>query len=393
MTTPLPIHDDLRRAVPPGTTVLLALSGGVDSALSLAVLRALGCEVLAVTFKNFCYGEADADAASPRATERACCSLDAIDDARRLADRFGARHWVHDVTADFRARVIDPFIADYAAARTPNPCLACNSGVRFPELLRLADQQGCALVATGHYARTRPAASGAAELLRGVDPDKDQSYFLSRVPRAVWSRVVFPLGWSTKPAVRAAARALGLAVADKPESQEICFVPDGDRGALFGEAERGRPGPIVDRNGRVLGEHRGLIHYTVGQRRGLGVAHAEPLYVLALDGAGNRLVVGTLAQLGVRTLRCDQFTPAVADLPAAGPGPGSAPCQARVRHRHAGARIASWRLADDHLEVDLAEPVYGAAPGQGLTLYEGERVLGGGRLLAWPGEAHASAEA
>jgi len=148
MTPPLHICDELRRSVAPGTSVLLALSGGVDSALSLALLRALDCEVLTVTFKNFCYGETEAQTGATTTT-RACCSLDAIEDARRLADRFGARHWVHDVTPRFQAQVIDPFIADYTAARTPNPCLACNSSVRFPELLRLADQQGCRLVAGG----------------------------------------------------------------------------------------------------------------------------------------------------------------------------------------------------------------------------------------------------
>ncbi|MDD5719463.1 MAG: tRNA 2-thiouridine(34) synthase MnmA [Candidatus Krumholzibacteria bacterium] len=390
MHTPLPIHDELRRQVPPGTGVLLALSGGVDSALSLAILHALGCDVLAVTFKNFCYGEAEAAGA---AGERSCCSLEAIAGARRLADRFGARHWVHDVTARFQAQVIVPFVDDYAAARTPNPCLACNSRVRFPELLRLADQQGCRFVATGHYARVRPLGDGDAELLRGVDPEKDQSYFLSQVSRSVWPRVVFPLGWATKRDVRAAAHALGLAVADKPESQEICFVPDGDRSVLFAASHAGRPGPIVDRRGRVLGTHRGLIHYTVGQRRGLNVAYTEPLYVLALEPADNRLVVGTLAELGVRRLVCDRFQPAVAGLPAEGPAAGTGDCQVRVRHRHAGARVTAWHQSADVLTVDLAEPVYGAAPGQGLTLYEGDRVLGAGRLVPSAAATCANAEA
>jgi len=377
MTCPLPIHEELRRAVPPGATVLLALSGGVDSALSLVLLRELGCEVLAVTFKNFCYAD------ERPASAKACCSLEAIADARDVAARFGARHWVHDVAALFGARVIDPFVAEYAAARTPNPCLLCNSSVRFPELLRLADQQGCDLVATGHYARIRRGPDGGADLLRGVDRDKDQSYFLSQVPREVWPRVVLPLGWSTKTEVRAAAAALRLKVADKPESQEICFVPDGDRGFLFAGGQATRPGPIVDVDGRVLGEHRGLIHYTVGQRRGLTIAHPVPLYVLALEPAANRLVVGPREQLAVRRLVCDRFRPAVADLPEAGPASDRAgPWLARVRHRHAGARVASWRRAGERLRVDLAEPVYGAAPGQGLTLYEGDRVLGGGRLLA-----------
>jgi len=375
MNFPLPIPEALRRAVPPGASVLLALSGGVDSALSLAVLRALGCEVLAVTFKNFCYGDRE-DIGG-----KACCSLEAIADARDLARRFGSRHWVHDVSARFQQLVIDPFVREYAAARTPNPCLACNGGVRFPALVGLADQQGCQLVATGHYARTAPAAGGGHDLLRGRDPDKDQSYFLAQVPRRIWPRVVFPVGWFTKAEVRAAARALDLPVAEKTESQEICFVPDGDRSFLFGGEHAGRPGPIVDREGRTLGEHRGLEHYTVGQRRGLGVAHPEPLYVLALDRERNRLVVGPRAELATWRLVCDRFQAAVADLPDAGPGGGPGPWVARVRHRHAGARVARWRRHGDRLVVDLAEPVHGAAPGQGLALYENERVLGAGRLL------------
>jgi tRNA-specific 2-thiouridylase len=373
MNLTLPIHDDLRRALAPGASVLLALSGGVDSALALAVLRALGCDVLTVTFKNFCYGDDGADSA------KSCCSLDAIDDARRLAHRFGARHWVHDVADLFGAQVIQPFIAEYRAARTPNPCLACNSVVRFPELVRLADMHGCDLVATGHYARVWSAGPGA-ELLRGVDPEKDQSYFLSQVPRDVWPRTVFPLGWSTKPQVRAAARDLGLAVAEKPESQEICFVPDGDRSFLFDEGQAPRHGAIVDTAGNVRGEHRGLVHYTVGQRRGLGIAAAEPLYVVALDPASNTVIVGGREELAVHTLWCDGFVSGVASLPA-GPDSLNGPCLARIRHGHAGVAAAGWSVDGDRLRVDLAEPAYGVAPGQGLTLYDGDRVLGGGRLI------------
>jgi tRNA-specific 2-thiouridylase len=375
MDLPLPIGDDLRRAAPPGTRVLLALSGGVDSAVSLAVLRALGCEVLAVTFKNFCHADQDA------ADEKACCSLDAIADARDLAARHGARHWVHDVSARFRQRVIDPFVQEYAAARTPNPCLACNAGVRFPALVHLARQQDCQLVATGHYARVVRRADGAAELHRGRDPQKDQSYFLGQVPPAIWPHVVFPVGDATKPQVRAAAAALGLPAATRAESQEICFLPGGDRGVLFAGAQAGRAGPILDGAGRVLGEHRGLEHYTVGQRRGLGIAHPEPLYVLALDPDRNALVVGPRPQLAVWRLACDRFQAAVPELPDAGPD-GLAPVIARVRHRHAGARVRRWARDGDRLQVELAEPVHGAAPGQGLILYQDDRVLGGGRLLA-----------
>ncbi len=381
MTFPLPIPDVLRRRVEPGTGILLGLSGGVDSAVSLALLRALECDVQCVTFKNFCYGDAETEL-----PEKSCCSLEAIDDARRLAGRFGANHWVGNVEDAFRRQVIEPFVADYRAARTPNPCLDCNGTVRFPELLRLADRQGCALVATGHYARVEGEGAGA-RLLRGVDPDKDQAYFLHRIGRELLPRVVFPLGWYTKTDVRRAAQELGLPAATKRDSQEICFVPDDDRSFLFAGDGEPPPGEIVDRGGTVLGRHRGLVHYTVGQRRGLGVAASEPLYVLKLEPATNRVVVGVRDELAVGKLAADEFVATVADLPAVGETYGGVTVTVGIRHRHRGAPVRSWRLADGHLEVDLAATVDGVAPGQGLVLYAGDLVLGGGRLLAAEGEA------
>lgn len=388
MTFPLPIPEPLRRDLPPGTGVLLGLSGGVDSAVALAVLRELGCRVECVTFRNFCYAD-DAEAA----TEQSCCSLEAIDQARRLAALAGAPHWVGDLVEPFRARVIEPFVAEYAQGRTPNPCLACNETVRFPELARLAARQDCAFAATGHYARVERD-DAVARLRRGLDPAKDQSYFLHRLDAALLPRLVFPLGWWTKEQVRAAARALALPVADRRDSQEICFVPDDDRTFLFtggaragadGLAAATRPGPIVDRQGRRLGTHRGLAHYTVGQRKGLGVAAAEPLYVLELRARDGTLVVGPREGLLTTRLRADRFTAQAPGFPdrwpegAAGAWAALRPV-AQVRHRHAGTPVASWRRDGDRLEVTLAEPVAGAAPGQGLALYDGDLVLAGGRL-------------
>lgn len=389
MTFPLPIDDSLRRRLPPGTGVLLGISGGVDSAVALALLRELGCDVQCVTFKNFCYSADQVDL-----TDKSCCSLEAIEDARRLARRFDAPHWVGDVEAPFRQAVIDPFIAEYTRARTPNPCLDCNGSVRFPELMRLADRQGCRFAATGHYARVAGDATGA-RLLRGLDPGKDQSYFLHRIAPEFFERMVFPLGDYVKPDVRAAARALGLDVAEKRDSQEICFVPDGDRSFLFAAddiADRRAlaAGPIVDRAGVVVGEHRGLIHYTVGQRKGLGVAAPEPLYVLELDIDRQRLVVGPRRELETFAVVASDFRPAVPDFPdrwtagdpepARPPEAGAGPIVARIRHRHPGAAVAAWACVDGGIEVTLSEPVDGAAPGQGLVLYAGDMVLGGGRL-------------
>jgi tRNA-specific 2-thiouridylase len=368
MTFPLAIPEPLRQALPPGTGVLLGISGGVDSALALAVLQHLQCDVLCVTLKNFCYSDDEVEL-----TEKSCCSLEAIEDARRLAQRFGARYWVRDVAGPFRQKVIGPFIEEYSAARTPNPCLACNSDVRFPELVYLADQQGCRYAATGHYARIRE-----GRLLTGLDPAKDQSYFLHRIDRRLYPRLVFPLGWWRKEEVRRAARELGIPVADKRDSQEICFVPDDDRSFLFTDPQV--PGDVVNRAGEVLGHHRGLMHYTVGQRRGLGIAADRPLYVLALDRENNRVVLGYREELLVGSIEVDRFLPAVDGFAEQGPDREGV-YLARIRHRHGGAPVARWRRAGDRLVVDLAEPVEGAAPGQGLVLYHGETVLGGGRIL------------
>lgn len=386
MTFPLPIPDSVRRDLPPGTGVLLGISGGVDSAVTLALLRELECDVQCVTFKNFCYSDEDAF------TEKSCCSLEAIDEARRLAQSFDAPHWVGDVEKPFREKVIEPFVADYVQARTPNPCLDCNGVIRFPELVRLADRQGCAFAATGHYARI--SGRGAdARLLRGLDPGKDQSYFLHRIAADLFDRLVFPLGWYEKPQVREAARQLGIRVAEKRDSQEICFVPDGDRTFLFEqvsdqENKALQAGDIVDRTGRVLGRHKGLVHYTVGQRKGLGVAAADPLYVLELDLAAARLVVGSRAELETMKVAGDDFVAAVPDFPArwdpddSGAHSFSAAGEVvlGIRHRHAGARVAGWSLKGDRIEVELAEPVDGAAPGQGMVLYAGDMVLGGARI-------------
>lgn len=374
MAFPLPVPEPLRQVLKPGTGVLLGISGGVDSAVALAVLQELGCDVQCVTFKNFCHGDEDIVA-----DEQSCCSLDAIEDAGLLARRFGARHWVHSVEEFFRQNVIDPFIQDYADAMTPNPCLACNSEVRFPEFVRLARRQGCSFAATGHYARVVHGEK-SPRLLRGLDLAKDQSYFLGQVPGTLFSEVVFPLGWWTKPQVRMVARELGIPMAEKKDSQEICFVPDGDRAFLFGDGKATCPGPIVDRQGKELGRHRGLIHYTVGQRRGLGVAAPEPLYVLSLDLEASRLVVGYRDELAVNGVRADGFRWAMSFCPEESLA-GNQGLVARLRHRHAGAVVQDWKLdAKGHLELKLAGKVDGAAPGQGLVLYLGDEVVGAGRI-------------
>jgi len=374
MSFPLPVPDALRAALPRGSGVLLGLSGGVDSSVALALLVHLGCEVHAVTLKNFC----TSDGSFGGEGNRSCCSLDAIDAARRTAAALGARHWVSGVEPAFRSRVIEPFVDEYLAGRTPNPCVGCNAAVRFPQLTHLADELGLDLVATGHYARVLAGPDGP-ELHRALDPDKDQSYFLHRLERDVLARCVFPLGWSAKPDVRAAAAALGLEAAARPDSQEICFVPDDDRSFLFAGRDTGPGGEIVHRDGRVLGRHRGLAHYTVGQRRGLGVAGGEPLFVVALEKEGNRVVVGPRDALRVGRVRCDGFVD-LAGVPRRGPaGPG--PWTVQLRHRHAGVPVQDWSRDGARFEVELDGAAEGVAPGQFLVLYRGDRVCGGGRIV------------
>jgi len=382
---PLEIPEPLRRRLPPGTGVLLGISGGVDSAVALAVLKELQCEVMCVTFKNFCTSDA-----SVTVSEQSCCSLDAIEDARKLAGRFEVPHWVRNLEDPFREMVIDPFIKEYQAALTPNPCLACNADVRFPEMVKLATQQGLDFAATGHYARIETHL-GQYCLMEGIDPGKDQSYFLNRIDRKLFSRLVFPLGWHIKPDIRNAARELGISVADKRDSQEVCFVPDGDRSFLFEGSDEVdqralKPGDIVDRSGVVRGRHKGLVYYTVGQRKGLGISAPLPLYVLELDLARSRLVVGHKDELQTYEVYADAFVPAVENFPDIA---NVEYCEenkikARLRHRHQGAAVRSWHLKGNDIYLELAEPVDGVAPGQGLVLYQGEMVLGGGRLIFPP---------
>ena len=377
MEFPLPVPAELRAAVPKGSGVLLGVSGGVDSSVALALLRYLDCEVVAVTFKNFC----TSDGAFGGEDASSCCSLEAIDAARRQAARFGVKHWVGNVEAPFRAHVIDPFVAEYRAGRTPNPCVGCNTRVRFPELARRADQLGLDFVATGHYARIETG-GGGVRLRRGMDPQKDQSYFLHGVAPEILARSVFPLGWWSKGEVRRAAGALGLDSARTPDSQEICFVPDDDRSFLFADRP-GEPGDLVDRRGTVLGRHRGLEHYTVGQRRGLGVAAEAPLYVLALDAEGNRVIIGRREELSVDTVRCDGWRWTAPDPDADRPAltdPGR--WTAQLRHGHQGVHVAGWRCEGGMIEVDLAVDADGVAPGQSLVLYRDDEVLGGGRIVA-----------
>jgi tRNA-specific 2-thiouridylase len=347
--------------------IVVGLSGGVDSSVAAALLVEEGYEVIGVTLHLAGSGSR-------------CCSLEDADDARRVAEELGIRFYVVNQQEAFRRDVIEPFADAYLAGETPLPCVACNRGFKFGTLRARARALGAEGVATGHYARIAvDAETGERHLLRARDGAKDQTYFLFDLSQEQLAEARFPLGELTKGEVRERARALGLPTADKEESQEICFVPDGDYArvveSLRPDAVPGE-GEIVDGRGRVLGRHRGIHRFTVGQRRGLGLASAERLYVRSLDAERNRVVVGSDAELAVRGARLR----GVRWIGAPPPGPVEAAVRIRYRHAGAAARIESG--ADGAADVWFDAPVAAVAPGQAAVFYDGERVLGGGWIAA-----------
>jgi tRNA-specific 2-thiouridylase len=342
------------------------MSGGVDSSVAAALLVRQGYDCVGVTVKLF---EDGADL-----PDRPCCSLDATSDARRVAERLGIPHYVLNMVDHFGRDVIADFVAEYAAGRTPIPCVRCNTFTKFSDLVAKADAIDAPFVATGHYARV---AGGA--LHRGADDAKDQSYFLWGIDRAVLPRLKLPVGEMTKAETRAIARELDLPrVADKPESQEICFVPDGDyvqilRRELPADAPALVPGPIVTTSGAVIGEHEGFARYTIGQRKGLPGGSSDPLYVVALRPATREVVVGPREALLGTTVSAT----GVHWLDAAPPSVG-ARVFARVRHRAPLVAGTVTACGPDTVAVSLDEPVAAITPGQSLVLYDGTRILGGG---------------
>ena len=345
--------------------VVVAMSGGVDSSTAAALLVERGYEVIGVMMRLWAEG-------GPGANR--CCSEEALEGARRVAQILGIPLHTLDYEREFKAHVVDYFIREYAHGRTPNPCLACNRYIKFDLLLRHALSLGADYLATGHYVRVRRT-DGEYQLLKGVDPDKDQSYFLYMLGQKELAHLLFPLGDYTKAQVRAMARERGLPVAERPESQDLCFLADGDYRRFLKEhaPEAVRPGPIVDTSGRVLGRHKGLPFYTIGQREGLGIAAPQALYVLRLDPDRNVLVVGTADELGRRELVAGEVNFVSGRAPE-----GPLEVTAKIRRQGVEVPAILIPLGEDKVSLKFAWPLRDITPGQGVVFYQGEIVLGGG---------------
>jgi tRNA-specific 2-thiouridylase len=350
---------------------VVAMSGGVDSSVAAGLLAEQDYEVIGITMRLW----TEEDAGAARHHKR-CCSVEDTADARAAADVLGIRHYVLNLEREFKADVVDHFVAEYSRGRTPNPCLACNDHVKFRPLLEHALALEADYLATGHYVRVRHGASGA-ELLRAADPDKDQSYVLYTLGQAELSRTLFPVGEYPKDEIRGLARKWSLPNADKPDSADICFIPSGDYRAFVRQRLPVAAGDIVDMAGETVGQHEGIVDYTIGQRRGLPARGGEePLFVVEVDAQANRVVVGPHEELMATGLLAEDLNWISGEAPR-----GETAVRARIRYRGEPAPATVTAAVDGAAEVRFEEPQRAVTPGQAVVFYEGERVLGGGTIV------------
>jgi tRNA-specific 2-thiouridylase len=365
--------------------IAVAMSGGVDSSAAAAILKEQGHELVGFTMQLWDQRRGINTDENGDPLPSRCCSLDDVYDARRVAEELGFPFYVLNLERDFERAVVQPFVNSYLSGETPIPCVSCNSRLKFASLDRLAVSLGCEKVATGHYARVEfDSRTNRYKLLRGRNHQKDQSYFLWELTQDQLSRAMFPLGEMSKPEARDAARNHGLAVAEKKESQEICFVPDGDYAGFIDrylEAEDATDrlpgsGEIVDTAGRVIGQHGGIQRYTIGQRRGIGIADARPLYVISLDASQNRVVVGQEEEL-----LSSEFTAASVNWIAFDNPLDSVCADVRVRYRHTAAPATLTPIGNGRVRVVFDEPQRAITPGQATVFYRDDEVVGGGWIV------------
>jgi tRNA-specific 2-thiouridylase len=363
------------------TTIAVAMSGGVDSSTVAAMLRAEGHQVIGLTMQLWNQRRLAGHAGMPEAVTGRCCSLDDVYDARRVAETIGIPYYVVNHEERFERDVVRPFVDEYLSGRTPIPCSLCNNHLKFDQLLIVAKQIGADALATGHYARVEfDETRGRWLLRRAADPSKDQTYFLFGLTQEQLSRTRFPLGGMTKPEVRELARRHGLALAEKPDSQEICFVPGGDYKTFLdaylaerGEALPDTAGELVTTDGHVVGGHGGIHNFTVGQRKGLGVATGSPLYVLQIKGDAHQVVVGNRAELYSKTLRARQV-----NLIAVDELREPMRVTVKIRHRHEGALATIEKSGEGELLATFDQAQRAITPGQAAVFYDGDVVVGGG---------------
>ena len=350
--------------------VLVAMSGGVDSSVAAFLLKKKGHEVIGVTM---CFGLADAKGRRP-----SCCSESGIQDARRVAEQLDIPHYTLSFTKQLKENVIQDFIQEYQKGRTPNPCIRCNQHLKFDHLVKKAKELNCDYLATGHYARITYDRKGVACLKRAKDKQKDQSYFLFRLPKRVIDFVLFPLGNYTKQQVRKIAKENKLRVADKPGSQDVCFIPSGNYNEFFIKMvgkDKITPGLVLDLKGNLLGKHRGIVFYTIGQRQGLGIAHKHALYVIKVDSKSNVLVVGEKKEaFGLKFEAMDLHLLSLKSLPK------RLEVRAKIRYHHPKAKAIVRVLPKGRVSVEFARPQWAITPGQSVVFYKNDILIGGATI-------------